>query len=78
MSFNYNKGNCSDDPNGENDIVGFIAEDVERVFPVAAQYNEDGSVEMWNSQIMVPAILKLVQEQNERIKELEKKVLESK
>ena len=78
MSFNYNKGYCSDDPNGGNDIVGFIAEDVERVFPVTAQYNEDGSIEMWNSQIMVPAILKLVQEQNERIKELEKKVLESK
>lgn len=43
-------------------IPGFYAEDVETYYPVAVQRNEDGSVEDWNYRMMIPAMLKLIQE----------------
>lgn len=43
-------------------IPGFYAEDVEKYFPVAAQKNEDGSVEDWNYRMLIPAMMKLIQE----------------
>ncbi len=43
-------------------IPGFYAEDVEEYFPVAAQKNEDGSVEDWNYRMLIPAMMKLIQE----------------
>lgn len=50
---------------GKN-ILGFIAEDVAKIYEPAVQYDEDGNVEMWNAQVMTPAILKLVQNQNKK------------
>ena len=43
-------------------IPGFYAEDVEKYFPVAAQKNEDGLVEDWNYRMLIPAMMKLIQE----------------
>lgn len=43
-------------------IPGFYAEDVEKYYPVAVQRNEDGTVEDWNYRMMIPAMLKLIQE----------------
>lgn len=55
-------------------LVGFIAEDVAEVYPIAADFNEDGQVENWNERYLIPAMLDLIQKQNERIKALEEKV----
>lgn len=43
-------------------IPGFYAEDVEKYYPVAVQRNEDGTVEDWNYRMMIPAIMRLIQE----------------
>lgn len=56
-------------------LVGFIAEDVAEIYPIAADFNEEGQVENWNERYLIPAMLDLIQKQNERIKVLEEKVL---
>lgn len=56
-------------------LVGFIAEDVAEIYPIAADFNEEGQVENWNERYLIPAMLDLIQKQNERIKTLEEKVL---
>ena len=55
--------------------LGLIAEDVAELFPKAATYNSKGQVESWSERVMIPALLKLIQTQNERIKKLEEAVL---
>lgn len=74
-SYTYNTDYISEeDTNYGKRMIGFIAEDVDKIYPKACQYDADGKPEMWNSQIMLPAMLKLIQEQNERIKILEEKM----
>lgn len=74
-SYTYNDNYLSkDDINYKKRMIGFIAEEVHEIYPKACQYDADGKPEMWNSQIMIPAMMKLIQEQNERIKKLEKKL----
>lgn len=51
--------------------LGLIAEDVAELFPQAATYNSKGQVESWSERVMIPALLKLIQTQNERIKKME-------
>ena len=53
-------------------IPGFIAEEVEAVYPVAADY-ENGNVESWNDRMIVPGLLALIQDLNKRIEMLEGK-----
>ena len=73
-TFCYKDGYLDENDSGVGKrILGFIAEDMEAVFPQAVQY-EDGMPETWNSRVMIPAMLKLIQEQNKRIKTLEKAV----
>ena len=65
-----------DEFGGGNMEIGLIAEDIAEHFPHGAIYNEDGTVESWSERTMIPALLKLIQDQNKRIKILEKEVLE--
>jgi hypothetical protein len=51
-------------------MPGFIAEEVEEIYPIAADYDDDG-VEKWNSQVMIPAMLALIQDLNKRLDALE-------
>lgn len=69
--FKYKKGYLdeSDWLNGKR-LPGFYAEDIYDIFPEAAQLDEAGKPEDWNFRVMIPAILKLVQSQNERINNL--------
>lgn len=59
-------------------LIGFIAEEVAEVYPIAVDYeiDENGNkiVENWNERYIIPALLKLIQEQNERITALENKL----
>ena len=56
-------------------LYGFIVEDLESILPCAVQHeiDEDGTVlpEMWNSNIIVPSLLKLIQDLNARLKSIE-------
>ena len=52
-------------------IPGIIAEDVEEIYPSAVIHNEDGEVESWDERRIIPGMLALIQEQEERIKKLE-------
>ena len=67
----------ADDQRYETDIPGFIAEEVAEYFPIACDQIKasDGSYipEVWNSHIIVPALLKLIQDLNDRIRTLERK-----
>lgn len=54
--------------------IGFIAEDVDKTYPNACLYDKDGNPANWNERIMIPAMLKLIQEQKKQIDDLQKRV----
>ena len=71
-TFLYKPGYLVEGDSGEGKRqLGFIVEDLLKTFPQAVQF-EDGQPETWNERIIIPAMLKLIQEQNERLKKLEK------
>lgn len=55
-------------------IPGFIAEDVEEIYPAAVIHDADGNVESWDERRIIPGMLALIQEQDKRIRELEEKL----
>ena len=74
--FKYNDDYISsDDELHGKDLYGFTVEDLENILPCAVQHitGEDGAKlpETWNSNIIVPALLKLIQDLNTRLKVLE-------
>ena len=74
--FKYNNDYISsDDELYGKYLYGFIVEDLEDILPCAVQHknDEDGSLvpEMWNSNIIVPSLLKLIQDLNNRLKVIE-------
>ena len=54
-------------------VLGFIVEDMLEAFPQAVQY-EDGLPEMWDDKVIIPAMLKLIQEQHGEIEDLKVRV----
>ena len=73
--FKYKEDSISkDDVRYDKNILGFIAEDVAEIYEPAVQYDEQGQIEMWNAQVMIPAMLKLIQEQHKEIQELKSRV----
>lgn len=71
-SYKYKPGYLRDGDIYEGkERIGLIVEDVAEIYPDAVNYDASGQAEMWNSQILLPAMLKLIQEQDERIKRLE-------
>lgn len=71
VQFTYKDGYLIDeDPRNSKLISGFIVEDLEKVYPIAIDYNDDGDPEMWNVNIIVPSMLKLIQEQKKEIDDL--------
>lgn len=71
--FVYNEGHPLQyaDMEGQT-LPGFIAEDVERVYPSAVIRDPDGNVESWDERRIIPGMLALIQEQEKRIARLEK------
>ena len=76
--YKYNEANVPIGKNVDDIYIGMIAEEVAKAFPAAAEYNEDGQVEMWNIKVIVPAMLKIIQDQQKEINELKQKVDEIK
>jgi len=85
VTFKYNEGYIPEnDIRYQKDIPGFIAEDVEKAYPIAVDYqdivDEEGNatgekqVEDWNPRYIIPPMLALIQEHEERIAKLEEKL----
>ncbi len=73
-AFRLNDGYLdADDDRNEALMPGFIAEEVDAIYPIASDY-ASGMVESWNDRIILPAMLALIQDQNKRITELENKL----
>lgn len=54
--------------------IGITAEDVHEHYPNACIYNEKGEPESWQDRIMIPAMLKLIQEQKKEIDSLNERL----
>lgn len=73
--FEYNEGYLAPGDRFEGKpLPGFYAEDVYEAFPEGAMLNESGQVEDWNYRTMVPAMLKLIQDQQKTINNLVERV----
>lgn len=73
--FEYNEGYLAPGDRFEGKpLPGFYAEDVYDAFPEGAMLNEDGQVEDWNYRTMIPAMMKLIQDQQETINSLNKRI----
>ena len=60
----------SDDQRYNQDVIGFIAEDIYEKYPVAADIGAFGQVNDWNLRFIVPPMLQLIQEQHKEIETL--------
>lgn len=61
--FQYKKGYLIDgDPLCGKSIPGFYAEDVGKIFPECAVYDQKERPEDWNYRMMIPAMMKLIQD----------------
>ena len=79
VTFKYNDDYLlSSDQRYQEEIPGFIAEDIYEKYPIACNLNLDGKPEMWDINIMFPAALALIQEQHEDIELLKEEIEELK
>ena len=80
VQFKYKKEHFTnkEDIRYRKNLIGFIAEDIYKKYPIAADYhyNENGEilVDGWNDTYMIPAMLKLIQDQKKEIDLLKKSV----
>ena len=58
----------------KKNIIGFLAEDIYKKYPIACNLDKNGKPEMWNINILFPAALKLIQDQHKEIEQLKKRV----
>lgn len=65
---------AKDDQRYGIDVPGFIAENIAEEYPIAADINDDGTVEDWNDRFLIPPMLKLIQEQKRMIDDLERRL----
>jgi hypothetical protein len=73
-AFRFNDGYLTKGDDREGVLVpGFIAEEVDAIYPAGVDYVEGVGVETWNDRMIVPAMLALIQKQDKRITELEGK-----
>lgn len=49
----------------------FIAEDIERRFPIAVDHDEKGHAENWNYRIMIPCMFAMLKNEHEKVKNLQ-------
>lgn len=72
VQFKFNNDYLAkDDQRYGIDVPGFIAENIAEKYPIAADINDDGTVEDWNDRFLIPPMLKLIQEQKQMIDDLE-------
>ena len=75
VTYHYNKDYDSSDKEGKKLHIGFIAEDVDELFPIACGYEDDGKTpENWNHMELIPGMMKLIQDQHKEILDLQDRV----
>lgn len=72
--FNVDHLNNPLDSRYDKDVIGLIADDVAKYYPIAADY-EDGLVENWNSRYLIPPMLSLIQEQKREIQFMQSQIV---
>lgn len=74
--FKYNTDYIDDeeDQNYDTPVIGFIAEDVDQIYPGACDYDEEGLPEDWGMRYIIPPMLKLIQQQHKEIEVLKERV----
>ena len=78
-TYYYKSGYLSEeDPRYGEKFIGFIVEDFQETYPWAIDYDDKGRPEMWNSTVLLPAMLKLIQEQHSEIENLKNEISEIK
>lgn len=72
--FKYKAGYLSaEDTRVDTFVPGFVAEEVAEVYPIACEYDGD-EPENWNIRFIVPAMLKLIQDQKKEIDALKEQI----
>lgn len=78
VQFKYNQEDVNLDENDcryDKNLIGFIIEDMDEKFPIAVDKPSDNVKDWsWNDQYMIPAMLKLIQDQKKEIDKLKDKV----
>ena len=67
--YNLDYLDVNDQRYGET-VCGFIAEEIADVYPVACEYNADGTPENWDIRYVIPPMLSLIQKQHQEIESL--------
>ena len=49
----------------------FIAEDIDRRFPIAVDHDKKGRAENWNYRIMIPCMFAMLKNEHEKVKNLQ-------
>lgn len=83
VQFKYKKDYFTnkEDIRYRKDLIGFIAEDIYEKYPICADYHmedENLVVDGWNQQYMIPAMLKLIQEQHKQLETQQQEIEELK
>lgn len=74
-AFKYRPGYVDPhDRRADDFIPGFIAEELEQVYPIAVDYDDDGLPVDWNFRYIVPGLLALIQRQQQQIDTLQERV----
>lgn len=74
-SWTYNEDHLTpDDEHQGRELIGIIAEELEEVMPNAVLHDKDGNVTSYSDRVLLNAMLVLLQEQNKRIEELERRI----
>jgi len=79
VQFKYKNDQLSKgDPNLGRDLIGFVVEDLEKLYPVAVQKDPDDPDNplywTWSAVRMIPPMLKLIQDQHEEIETIKKEL----
>ena len=77
VKFSYKDGYLHEDDEMVGvTMPGFYAEDVAELIPEAIYHNKDGQIENWKERIILPLLLRVVQEQQKEIDELKNLIKE--
>jgi len=73
--FKYKKSYLGNNDIRANKFVsGFIAEEINEVYPMAVDLDEEGKPENWNVRFIIPPMLKAIQEQKKTIDKQQEKI----
>jgi hypothetical protein len=72
----YNAGYLDNSDKRYNKYVcGFIAEEVNEIYPIATEYRDSGLVESWNERYIIPPMLALIQMQKKQLEQQKTEIL---